>query len=337
MFTRVLDDCWQVASTGPGAGADLIVHNVRSWPGSTSRRSWTSRRFWLYRCRCMSLPGVPVARSAAAVMAARAGERLTYAGMKAPALMFGRTVDRWRSGLGLPRRRGQHDPSRRPDGQPAPVLHAVSPAVIPRPADWPPTAHITGYWFVDTAAADITAPAGPHLAGGDDQPAVFVGFGSMTGPDPAAATEEVVQALRLAGVRGVLAAGWNGLQQIPGPDTFLAGDVPHETVFPQSAVIVHHGGAGTTAAAARAGRPQVVCSFVGDQPFWGARMHQRGVAPEPISVRHLTVPRLAAAIRRAIDDPAMVTAARRLGEQVRTENGVATAAAILEQFADGHR
>jgi sterol 3beta-glucosyltransferase len=106
-------------------------------------------------------------------------------------------------------------------------------------------------------------------------------------------------------------------------------------VFPRTAVIVHHGGAGTTAAAVRAGRPQVVCPFVGDQPFWGRRMHQLGVAPEPVDQRRLSAPRLAAAIREAIDDPAMISAARRLGDQVRAENGVATAVDVLEQVAAG--
>ncbi|MDI6099226.1 hypothetical protein QLQ12_11530 [Actinoplanes sp. NEAU-A12] len=131
--------------------------------------------------------------------------------------------------------------------------------------------------------------------------------------------------------------GWGGLREVPAPDVFLAGEVPHEVVFPRVAVIVHHGGAGTTAAAVRAGRPQVVCPFVGDQPFWGRRMHQLAVAPEPIDQRRLTAPRLAAAIREAIDDAAMTGGARRLGDRVRAENGVAAAVDVLEQVAAGRR
>lgn len=114
MFTRVLDDSWQVASTGSGTGADLIVHNGQIMAGQhvaeklgvpavlalpmpmyvpTGQFPWPGQQFpaWLPA-------GV---------------NRLTYAGMKAPAVMFGRTVDRWRAGLGLPRRRGRHDPLRR--------------------------------------------------------------------------------------------------------------------------------------------------------------------------------------------------------------------------------
>jgi sterol 3beta-glucosyltransferase len=338
MFTRVLDDCWQVASTGLGVGADVVVHNGQIMAGQHVAEKL----------------GVPAVLALPMPMYVPTGQfpwpgqhfpawlpprmnRLTYAGMKVPAVVFGRTVDRWRAGLGLPRRRGRHDPLRRPDGGPVPVLHAVSPAVLPRPVDWPATARVTGYWFADPPP--VAEPVEPGLdalmPAGSDQPLVFVGFGSMAGPDPRAATQEVVQALRMAGVRGVLAGGWGGLGEAAAPELFLAGEVRHEVVFPRTAVIVHHGGAGTTAAAVRAGRPQVVCPFVGDQPFWGRRMHQLGVAPEPVDQRRLSAPRLAAAIREAIDDPAMISAARRLGDQVRAENGVATAVDVLEQVAAG--
>jgi sterol 3beta-glucosyltransferase len=114
-------------------------------------------------------------------------------------------------------------------------------------------------------------------------------------------------------------------------DVFVAGEISHQTVFPRMAAVVHHGGAGTTAAAVRAGVPQVVCPFVGDQPFWGQQMQQLGVAPQPIPQPRLTASALAAAIRQAITDPAMIESARGLGERVRSENGVATAVDLLEQ------
>lgn len=136
----------------------------------------------------------------------------------------------------------------------------------------------------------------------------------------------------------MLATGWGGLCDVPSPvDVFLTGEVPHELLFPHVAAVVHHGGAGTTAAAVRAGVPQVVCPFVADQPFWGQRMHRLGVAGEPLPQSRLTVPVLAAAIRRAVSDPQMSDAARRLGERVRAENGTATAVDLLEQAVLGRR
>ncbi|WFE25215.1 glycosyltransferase [Solwaraspora sp. WMMD791] len=338
MVTAVLDDCWQVASTGPGADADLIVHNGQIMAGHH-----IAERLGVPAVMALPTP-VYVPTRQFPWPGQQLPERLptwlnrsTYAGMTAVTVMFGRTVDRWRAGLGLPRRRGRHDPLRRADGQAAPVLHAVSQAVLPRPTDWPPTARVTGYWFMD-AATDATRavpePVAAALERGDE-PVVFVSFGSMAGPDPVATTQEVVRALRLAGVRGVLATGWGGLQEIPSTaDVFATGDLPHDVVFSRVAAIVHHGGAGTTAAAIRAGRPQVICPFVADQPFWGRRMQQLGVAPAPIDQRRLTASGLAAAIRQAVEDPAMIAAARRLGEQVRAEKGVVVAVDLLEQFAE---
>ncbi|WP_308016552.1 glycosyltransferase [Jidongwangia harbinensis] len=339
MFTRVLEDCWQVASAGPGRAADLIVHNGQVIAGQHVAEKL----------------GVPAALALPMPMYVPTGQfpwpgqqfpswlpasmnRMTYAGMRAPAMMFGRTVDRWRDGLGLPRRPGRHNPLRRPDGGPAPALHAVSAAVVPRPPDWPLSATVTGYWFADRTKAGVDPGLTEAVRDDGPEPLVFVGFGSMTGGDPLARTRMVVEALRVAGARGVLATGWGGLREIPSPkDVFVTGEVPHETVFPRVAAVVHHGGAGTTAAAVRAGKPHVVCPFVGDQPFWGTRMRQLGVAPDPIAQPDLTVPALAAAIRRAISDPAMIDAAARLGERVRAENGVATAVDLLEQEAADQR
>jgi sterol 3beta-glucosyltransferase len=339
MFTRVLEDCWRIASTGPGAGADVIVHN-----GQVVAGQHVAEKLEVPAVLALPLP-MYVATSEFAWPGQQlpswlppAVNRTTYVGMKAPAVMFGRTVDRWRAGLGLPRRRGRHDPLRDPGGGRVLALHAVSPAVLPRPADWPPSAQVTGYWFADRRTAGThLPPERPVVADGGD-PWVFVGFGSMAGPDPSAATREIPAALRMAGVRGVLATGWGGLCDVPSPvDVFLTGEVPHELLFPHVAAVVHHGGAGTTAAAVRAGVPQVVCPFVADQPFWGQRMHRLGVAGEPLPQSRLTVPALAAAIRRAVSDPQMSDAARRLGERVRAENGTATAVDLLEQAVLGRR
>ena len=339
MFTRVFEDCWQIASSGLGAGADVIVHNGQIMSGQHVAEKLGVPAVLalptpLYvPTRAFAWPGQQLPSWLPAM-----ANRATYAGMKAPAMMFGRTVDRWRDGLGLPRRRGRHDPLRAPCGERVLVLHAMSLAVVPRPADWPPSAQVTGHWFADRPTATTGPLPERAVLDGWNEPVVFVGFGSMAGPDPAAATQEILEALRMAGARGVLAAGWGGLGEVSSPaDVFVTGEVPHETVFPQMAAVVHHGGAGTTAAAVRAGVPQVMCPFVADQPFWGRRMHQLGVAPEPIARPRLTVPALAAAIRRAVSDQQMIDAARLLGERVRAENGVGVAVDMLEQAVGGRR
>ncbi len=120
-------------------------------------------------------------------------------------------------------------------------------------------------------------------------------------------------------------------------DVFVAGEIPHETVFPRMAAVVHHGGAGITAATVRAGVPQAVCPFVGDQPFWAGGCSSSASRRNRSPSLALTALALAAAIRRAITDPAMIESARGLGERVRSENGVATAVDLLEQVGGGLR
>jgi sterol 3beta-glucosyltransferase len=143
----------------------------------------------------------------------------------------------------------------------------------------------------------------------------------------------VLEALARTGQRGVLALGWGGLRAGRLPDTVLATEAaPHDWLFPQVAAVVHHGGAGTTAAGLRAGRPTVVCPFLGDQPFWGAVVHARGVGPRPIPQRRLTAGRLAAAVAAAVHDPDLRRRAAALGARIRAERGVATAVDAIERI-----
>jgi sterol 3beta-glucosyltransferase len=118
-------------------------------------------------------------------------------------------------------------------------------------------------------------------------------------------------------------------------DWLATGEVPHDWLFPRTAAVVHHGGAGTTAAGLRAGRPTITVPFFGDQLFWGRRVEQVGAGPPPIALRELTPERLAGAIR-ATEDPAMRERAAALGERIRSEDGVGRAVEAIERrLADG--
>jgi len=132
-------------------------------------------------------------------------------------------------------------------------------------------------------------------------------------------------------VRAVLVSGWGGLRATDaGDDAFFATSLPYEWLFPRVAAVVHHGGAGTTGTALRAGVPAVVVPFTMDQPFWGSRVEALGAGPAPIPRKRLTVERLAAALRVAVEDPGMRARAAALGAQLREEDGVARA---VEQFS----
>ena len=217
-------------------------------------------------------------------------------------------------------------------GQDQTILYGYSPQVLPPPGDWGPFVHVTGYWFLDPPAGwEPPIDLVKFLQSGP--PPVYVGFGSMVNGKPEQTTSLVLQALARAGQRGVLSAGWGGLKKTELPETvFMVDSLPFGWLFPQMAALVHHGGAGTTSMGLRAGVPAILTPFMGDQPFWGRRVYELGVGPQPIPRRHLTVDRLAGSIRAAVSDISMQEKAARLGERIRAENGVARAVAVIEHW-----
>ncbi|MEL6771488.1 MAG: glycosyltransferase [Bacteroidota bacterium] len=224
----------------------------------------------------------------------------------------------------------------RPDGSPLPLLQAFSPHVVP--ATYPSHVATTGFWHL--AQPDWSPPDDLAAFLDAGPPPVYVGFGSMKGKRGADRARAVIEAVALAGVRAVLALGWGSLDlaEVTLPDTcFVLRGAPHDWLFPRMAAVVHHGGAGTTAAGLRAGRPTVVCPFFGDQPFWGRRVHALGAGPEPLRQKHLTAESLAGRIRTALNDTAMHVRATTLGEQLRAEDGVANAVSFLERYCKRSR
>jgi UDP:flavonoid glycosyltransferase YjiC (YdhE family) len=141
----------------------------------------------------------------------------------------------------------------------------------------------------------------------------------------------VLQALARAGQRGIVLSGWGGLRAVDVPDSVLVVDaIPFSWLFPRVAAVVHHGGAGTTAAGLRAGVPSIVVPFFGDQPFWGRRVAALGAGPAPIPRKKLTVERLAEAITQAVTDGTMRRRAAEVGAEIRAEDGVARAVKVVE-------
>lgn len=144
----------------------------------------------------------------------------------------------------------------------------------------------------------------------------------MGGRNPEAAGRMALEALAHTGQRGILAAGWGGLTvgNVP-PTVYLLEAIPHAWLFPQLAAIVHHGGAGTTAAALRAGVPSIVVPFMGDQAFWGRRVAALGVGPAPMARKSLRSTQLSQAIDRVLRDTAMHQRAAALGQQAPLRRG----------------
>ena len=153
----------------------------------------------------------------------------------------------------------------------------------------------------------------------------------MTGVDPDELSATVAKAIRLAGVRAVVAKGWAGLSPKPSDELLLVDEVPHGWLFPRVTTVVHHGGAGTMAEGMRAGRPTVIAAVFGDQPVWGQVNERAGTGPRALARSTLTAERLATAIVAAERHRLR---AEEIGRALRAEAGAERAAdAMLEVFA----
>ncbi len=157
-------------------------------------------------------------------------------------------------------------------------------------------------------------------------PPVYIGLGSGGLAQGGAWIASARDALEQAGARGILDLGSIDTSGARLPPSMIAvGGIPHTWLFPRTAAVVHHGGAGTTGAGLMAGKPTVVIPTASDQPFWGRRVRALGAGPAPIPVRALTSGRMARAISTAMTDTAMKSNAAELGKLVRTEDGVGAA------------
>ncbi len=221
-----------------------------------------------------------------------------------------------------------------PDGDRlrTPLLLASSPMVIPRPDDWTaPHIHIPGYFFLNTRDTyQPSAALAGFLAGGE--PPICVTFGSMIHRDSERIYRAVLDAIDQTGNRAVILTGWDGLRENHLPENiFVAESVPHDWLFLRCKAVIHHGGAGTTAAGLRAGIPNIVVSFAADQPFWGKRLYAIGAGPRPIRVRKLTANRLSAALVEA-NGEAVRNGAQAAGRTIRMETGVGQTVTFIEEY-----
>lgn len=251
----------------------------------------------------------------------RVAAELAFAGIDWGA---SRGVKQFRAGQGLPRL-GIRAMRRRMDAQRWPVCYGFSPVVVPRPADWRRGLEVVGYWWpVQPPGWQPQPELVEFLEAGP--PPVFVGFGS-TGMDAGQRRQVaglVKAALRQAGVRGVIQPGLTGFAVED--DVCTIGVTPHDWLFPRVAAVVHHGGAGTSGAALRAGVPSVAVPpgrdpGAIDLPFWSQRLTALGTSPGWLLMRKLSAGALASLIRRAVTDEQYRSRASEVARVVQAEDG----------------
>ncbi|WP_313814708.1 glycosyltransferase [Glutamicibacter sp.] len=193
------------------------------------------------------------------------------------------------------------------------TLHGFSRHVLPAPRDWHSGLSVDGYWWApEDQKFSPTKQLEQFIA--DGPPPVFIGFGSSQALD----ADFMVSTARRAGVRAVL----QGVEGIDEPDVLSIGTVPHHWLFEQMAAVVHHAGAGTTAAGLRAGVPTVAVPIFTDQPLWASRIFKLGAGPAPVPYKNLTSEDLAEAIKLAVADESYTLGARRIASLLNAEDSV---------------
>lgn len=334
---RMVDDCWSAAET---SDPDLIIFHpkmfcvpsfaaVREIPAiltmfqplhvPTGDRPLFGRSFGRFYNRCTY----------------HLVHRLTKFGTRG-------YMHPWRTKHDIHGRSKSSGPNQTSTDHPIPVMHAFSHCVVPRPTDWPKHASITGYWFMPPESNPLKQwHPSPELlkfleAG---PPPVYFGFGSMAGADPSKVTQVILSAIQKANRRAIVATGWGGvLPEICNDERIFAlKSAPHEWLFPRVAAVVHHGGAGTTAAGLRAGCPTVVCPFGLDQPFWGNRIAKLGAGVSPISQKQLTASNLAAALESVTNMESFRSSAQAIAASIASEDGIANAIQTIEQVYESHQ
>lgn len=212
-----------------------------------------------------------------------------------------------------------------------PYTYLWSPTLVPKPDDWGPEVDVAGFVFLDLASSyEPPKDLVDFLAAGPAP--VYIGFGSIVVDDPDEFTNLIINAVQKIGVRAVISKGWGELggDKIP-EEVFLLGNVPHDWLFARVSAVIHHGGAGTTAAGLKFGKPTMIIPFFGDQEFWGNMIKNAGAGAPPIRYKDLTVDALADGISICLSDRAK-DSAQKIAAKIEAEgDGAANAVASFHR------
>lgn len=178
----------------------------------------------------------------------------------------------------------------------------------------------TGYWYLEDST-ELGEDLETFI--NSEKPVVYIGFGSMAGPTKSCMDGILNAIANKPEFRFVILKGWAGLDcKIKRDNIMLVNNVPHSKLFKKMAVIVHHGGAGTTHAAARAGKPQIIVPHMIDQYYWGERIRKLGLG-YPVRYSGLNGKTLLVTIEKVLKDKDMARNATMMGQSLmQEEDGV---------------
>jgi vancomycin aglycone glucosyltransferase len=200
---------------------------------------------------------------------------------------------------------------------------AADPTLGPWPDPEDKSVFQTGAWMLNDERP-LEPELEAFLNGGE--PPIYFGFGSISAPQ--GLSEAMIQSARGLGRRAILLRGWADLSLLDSePDCIAIGEVNHQALFKRVAAVVHHGGAGTTHAATRAGAPQVLIPQHYDQYYWAGRVQQLGIG----TAHALTTPTadsLASALTSTLQ-PNVAAHAQSIVTQVRRDGAEVAARRLI--------
>ncbi|KAF4949920.1 hypothetical protein FSARC_13341 [Fusarium sarcochroum] len=335
MVAEMLHNCWRSCIepdefTSQPFVADAIIANPPSFAHIHCAQAlgvplhlmftmpWTSTREFCHPLANLKANGSDMSASAANYVSYSLVEWMTWQGL-------GDVINTWRNTIDLEPIPFSEGPCLT-ETLGVPVTYCWSPALVPKPTDWPENIDVCGFFFRDMPSYNPEAELEKFLSSGPAP--VYIGFGSIVIDDPEKLTATIMDAVHATGTRAIVSRGWSKLGgDSKGDDSvFFLGDCPHEWLFQHVTAVVHHGGAGTTACGLSNAKPTTIVPFFGDQPFWGNMVNAGGAGPAPIPFKTLNSENLAEAIRFCLT-PEASAAACEIAHKMSSEAGVRRAVA----------
>lgn len=194
--------------------------------------------------------------------------------------------------------------------------------MLPKPPDWPDYIDVCGFIFHPSKSNYKPPQEIIDFLSAGKKP-IYVGFGSIVVDNPIQLLRTIFKAINCVGQRAIISRGWAGLgaEEMDLPDNVLIiGDIPHDWLFQHVSCVIHHGGAGTTAAGLAHGCPTIIVPFFGDQYFWGSAVSRAGAGPAPIPFKNLTSQTLMECIKVALQAH-IRQGAQKIQNQMHEESG----------------
>ena len=243
-------------------------------------------------------------------------------------------LNKWRKSVGLPKWRISSRYTEM-NGRKVLTFYPTSPVLMPPDPSWGEHIHVTGYWYHPEEAVNgyVEPKELTEFLLTGEKP-IFVAFGKAESPELAKLQLLTLDALKRSGIRAIVQAF-----QLPEKDRrnteklFFIDSVPYPYIFGKVRAVVHHGGNTTNGLGLRAGLPTLVIALALDQYFYGRMDHRVGCGPEPLYIRKrlCSAEEIETAIRDLVSGK-YDSKAREISQKIMQENGVTTAAEVIEKY-----